>query len=62
MLAAQPGIVPNQFNQFLLLGYGVMALIVIIYVVSLAMRQRNVKRDVELMAKILQDDKEDISR
>ncbi len=49
---------PDKFNGFLLLGYGVMWLIVMIYVASLAMRQRNLRRDIELMEQILQEDDE----
>lgn len=47
---------PNQFNNYLLLGYGVMWAIIMIYIVSLAMRQRNLRRDLELMEQILQED------
>ena len=49
---------PDNFNGFLLLGYGVMWLIVMIYVASLALRQRNMRRDIELMEQILQEDDE----
>jgi CcmD family protein len=49
---------PDKFNGFLLLGYGVMWLIVMIYVASLALRQRNLRRDIELMEQILQEDDE----
>jgi hypothetical protein len=47
---------PNKFNNYLLLGYGVMWLIGMIYIASLALRQRNVRRDLELMEQILQED------
>jgi len=56
--ALQPGADPNQFNGFLLLGYAVMWLIVMIYILSLALRQRNLRRDIELMEQLLQDDDE----
>lgn len=49
---------PDKFNGFLLLGYGIMWLIVMIYIASLALRQRNLQRDIELMEQILQDDDE----
>ena len=49
---------PDKFNGFLLLGYGVMWLIVMIYIASLALRQRNLRRDIELMEQILQEDDE----
>jgi len=54
----QTGIDPNQFNGFLILGYGVMWLIVMVYIVSLYLRQRNLRRDIELMKRILQEDDE----
>lgn len=47
---------PNQFNNYLLLGYGVMWVIFVVYIVSLAVRQRNLRRDIELMEQILQED------
>ena len=59
--AFQTGINPNQFNSFLLLGYGVMWLIAMIYIISLFLRQRNLRRDIELMKRILQEDDEDRS-
>jgi len=57
--AFQAGVDPNQFNGFLLLGYGVMWLIAMIYIASLFLRQRNLRRDIELMKRILQEDDED---
>ena len=45
---------PDKFNGYLLLGYGVMWLIIMIYIGSLALRQRNLRRDIELMEQILQ--------
>jgi hypothetical protein len=47
---------PNQYNGYLLLGYGAMWLIGMVYIISLAVRQRNVRRDLELMEQILQED------
>lgn len=49
---------PNQFNNFLILGYSVMWFIAMIYVASLIIRQRNVQQDLQLMQKILQEDEE----
>jgi CcmD family protein len=49
---------PDKFNGYLLLGYGVMWLIVMIYIASLALRQRNLRRDIELMEQILREDDE----
>ena len=47
---------PNQFNNYLLLGYAVMWLIGMIYIASLVIRQRNLNRDLDLMEQILQED------
>lgn len=47
---------PNQFNGYLLLGYAAMWLIGMIYIASLAIRQRNLRRDLELIEQILQED------
>ncbi len=54
--ALQTGIDPNQFNNYLLLGYAAMWLIGMIYIASLAIRQRNLRRDLDLMEEILQED------
>ena len=56
--ALQASADPDKFNGYLLLGYGVMWLIVMIYITSLALRQRNLRRDIELMEQILQEDDE----
>ena len=48
--------VANQFNGYLILGYGVMWLIATIYVISLASRQRNLQQDIELMQRLLQEE------
>jgi CcmD family protein len=58
LTAFQAAADPNKFNGYLLLGYGVMWLIVMVYVGSLALRQRNLRRDIELMEQILQEDDE----
>ena len=49
---------PNQFNNYLVLGYVVMLLIGLVYVVSLAARQRNLQQDIRLLQQILQEDEE----
>ena len=54
--ALQSGTDPNQFNNYLLLGYAAMWLIGMIYVASLVLRQRNLDRDLDLMEEILQED------
>ena len=48
--------VADQFNDYLMLGYFAMWLMGAIYVASLAVRQNNLKKDIELMQQILQDD------
>ncbi len=47
---------PNQFNNYLFLGYAVMWLIIMIYIGSLGLRQRNLNRDLDLMEQILEED------
>ena len=49
---------PNHFNNFLLMGYGVMGLIALGYVVTLFVRQRNLHKDLQLMTQLLQEDEE----
>lgn len=54
---AQPGIDdPNKFNNFMLLGYGVMWAIALFYILILANRQRNVKEEVHLLNQLLEED------
>lgn len=48
--------VANQFNNYLMLGYFAMWLMGVIYVISLVVRQNNLKKDIQLMQQILQDD------
>lgn len=47
---------PNITINYLLLGYGVMWLIGFGYVLSLATRQRNLKRDIALLRRLVQDE------
>ena len=49
---------PMQFNNYLVLGYVVMWLIGVAYVVSLAVRQRNLQKDVALLKRLLQEEEE----
>jgi len=49
---------PNQFNHFMILGYAVMWIIAMVYILSLANRQRNVKEEVELLRQLLEEDEE----
>jgi len=48
--------VANRFNNYLVLGYFVMWLIAVVYIVSLAVRQRNLKQDLQLMGRILEEE------
>jgi hypothetical protein len=49
---------PNNFNNYLVLGYGVMGLIALGYIVTLFLRQRNLQKDLQLMSQLLQEDEE----
>lgn len=49
---------PDKFNHFMILGYVAMWLIAMIYILSLANRQRNVKEEVELLRQLLEEDEE----
>ena len=57
-IAFQSSINPNSFNNYLMLGYGVMFVIGVIYIVSLSVRQRNLRQDIQLMQQLLQDNEE----
>ena len=54
----QGGPDPNQFNGFMVLGYVVMWLVVMVYLITLSNRQRNVKEEVELLEQLLREDEE----
>ncbi len=47
---------PNQFNNYLVLGYFAMWLIGLVYVISLVARQRNLHQDIKLMRRLLEED------
>ena len=47
---------PAITTPYLILGYVVMTGISIIYVISLVNRQRNLKRDLEVMRRLLEED------
>lgn len=49
---------PNWFNQYLIMGYVVMGCIILFYIISLAVRQRNVEQDLKLLTQLLQEDEE----
>jgi hypothetical protein len=50
---------PNKFNNFMIIGYFVMWIIVMIYIGSLANRQRNIREEVKLLRQLLEEDEED---
>jgi CcmD family protein len=54
----QAGVDPNRFNGYLVLGYAIMWLIGMVYILSLAARQRNLQQDIRLMEQLLQEDEE----
>lgn len=49
---------PNKFNKFLILGYFVMWLIVMLYIFTLANRQKNAREEIQLMKQLLEEDEE----
>ncbi len=49
---------PNRFNDYLALGYFVMWLTGLVYVISLIVRQRNLHQDIALMKRLLEEDEE----
>ncbi len=48
----------NKYNNFMVLGYIAMWLVVMVYLFLLANRQKNVRDDVKLMAQLLREDEE----
>lgn len=54
--------IANEFNGYLILGYGVMWLIALIYIVSLASRQRNLQQDILLLHQVLEEEAEEERR
>lgn len=55
-IALQSSVNPNTFNNYMLLGYLVMGVIGLVYIVSLAVRQRNLRQDLQLMERLLNDE------
>ncbi|MBK7893627.1 MAG: hypothetical protein WAS33_28430 [Candidatus Promineifilaceae bacterium] len=55
-IALQSSVNPNTFNNYMLLGYMVMGVIGLVYIVSLAVRQRNLRQDLQLMERLLEDE------
>jgi CcmD family protein len=47
---------PGRFNNYLLLAYGVMWLVIIVYIAILANKQRNLHQEIKLMQRLLEED------
>jgi CcmD family protein len=47
---------PNITMNYLVLGYAAMWLICAVYVLSLANRQRNLRRDIEFLRRLLEEE------
>lgn len=47
---------PNRFNQYLMLGYAVMWIVAMVYVLNLANKQRNLRQEIALMRRLLEED------
>lgn len=47
---------PSRFNEYLLLAYGVMWLVVLVYIANLANKQRNLHQEIKLMRRLLEED------
>ena len=61
-LYQQPPIDPSRFNDYLLMGYAVMWLVVIVYIANLANKQRNLHQEIKLMRRLLEEDEDEASR
>lgn len=48
---------PNQFNDYLVLGYIIMSGIALFYVLTLLIRQRNVQKDIALLRQVVSEDR-----
>ncbi len=53
---------PNRHNNYLILGYFAMWLIVMVYIFTLASRQRNAREEIQLMKQLLEEDEESTDR
>lgn len=47
---------PSRFNGYLLFAYGVMWLILLVYIANLANKQRNLHQEIRLMRRLLEED------
>jgi CcmD family protein len=53
---------PNRYNNYLILGYFAMWLIVMVYIFTLANRQKNAREEIQLMKQLLEEDEEPTNR
>lgn len=56
VLAQTPIDDPNRFNQYLLLAYAVMWLVAMAYLLNVANKQRNLRQEIRLMRRLLEED------
>jgi len=56
ILAQTPIDDPNRFNQYLLLAYAVMWLVAMAYLFNVANKQRNLRQEIRLMRRLLEED------
>lgn len=47
---------PNRFNQYLLLAYAAMWLVAMVYLLNIANKQRNLRQEIRLMRRLLEED------
>lgn len=62
ILAQTPIDDPNKFNGYLMLGYFVMWMAFMVYLVALSNKQRNMKQDIQLLQRLLKEDEESTDR
>ncbi len=56
LLAQAPLDDPNRFNQYLLLAYATLWVIAMGYLLNMANRQRNLRQEIRLMRRLLEED------
>jgi hypothetical protein len=62
ILAQTPIDDPNKVNGYLMLGYFVMWVAFMVYLVALSSKQRNMKQDIQLLQRLLTEDEESTDR
>lgn len=56
ILVQQPIDDPNRFNQYLLLAYAAMWIVALVYLLNVANKQRNLRQEIRLMRRLLEED------